>query len=78
LANDQVFSCCFDDFFGHHTYLVNLKNTLNLRAKAVNQTKVSPSDPNNRRNRFHIAKVVWLQAYANLLPLMLKDKTHFL
>jgi hypothetical protein len=48
LPNDQVLPSRFYRFLGHHPQLVDLQNLLDLHQQAVNQTKISADNANNR------------------------------
>jgi hypothetical protein len=45
---DQVLPRRFNHFFGHHPYLVDLQNPLDLQKPPVNQTKIPSGSANNR------------------------------
>src|SRR6266699_2372392 len=78
LPDHELFSCCFDHFFGDQVKIIHLENTLNLGTEPVNQPKIATSDANDRGNRFRIGKVIWLQLHSKLVPFLFQDKANFL
>ena len=58
LSDDELFPRRLDHFFGHHAYLINVKNAFNLGTQTMNETEISSGNPNDGRNGLHIAKSV--------------------
>jgi hypothetical protein len=43
-SNHELFSCCFDHFFGDQVEIIHLEKTLNLCTEPVNQPKIAAAE----------------------------------